>query len=169
MEYLLVSLAVSVDAYLAGFAYCVKRKLTFFQTLYAGSFTFFICVIALVLGDAYLKESVIFEYLGAFLFLFIGFKNYFGSFKEEGLMKTSSAENPTLLGLAVSVDAGVACLAYSVKGMMIFPYAFVMFAGHFLFLLLGSLTAKLLFFVKKVSFLSGVFMIFLGIMKLCVK
>ncbi len=166
MEYLIVVFSASIDAYLAGVAYCLKKRLTFWQILYAGSFTFFVSLAMLFLS-AYLKGIAFANYLSAFIFIFIGYKNYLSIYEKEDLLKSNVQDNSTLLGVGVSIDAGVACLAIPASGFNIFLYAFEMSLGHFLFLLFGSITVRAIKMIKGASFVSGVLMILLGIVKLC--
>ena len=165
MEYLIVVFSASIDAYLAGVAYCLKKRLSFWQILYAGSFTFFVSL-AMLLAGTYLKGITFANYLSAFIFIFIGSKNYLSVYEKEDLLKVNVQDNPTLLGIGVSIDAGVACLAIPTCGVNIFFYAFEMFLGHFLFLLFGALTVRAIRMIKWASLISGVLMILLGIIKL---
>ena len=165
MEYLIVVFSASIDAYIAGFAYSLKRKLTFWQVLYAGSYTFFVSLAMLILG-AYLKGITLISFTGALIFIAIGCKNYFGAFKQEEILKRNTAFGPTLLGIGVSIDAGVACLAVAVDGAKVLLCAMEMFLGHFLFLLLGCMSVRAIRVMKGASIASGVLMILLGIIKL---
>ena len=159
-------IAVSIDAYLASLAYNLKKPLNFFEVLYAASFTFFVCLIALTLSDAFIEHLSVVKEVSALIFIFIGIKNYIGIFQKKPLMDESQPKELWLLGLAVSADAGLACLSIQVNAAFLPLYAAVMFAAHFFFLLLGAVTVRLISIINKLSVLSGVFLIAFGVFKL---
>lgn len=159
-------IAVSIDAYLASLAYCLKRPLNFFEVLYAASFTFLVCLAALIVNDAFIEHLSVVKEIGALIFIFIGVKNYTDIFARKPLMDDERPKELSLLGLAVSADAGLACLSLEIVPSFIPLYAFFMFAAHFFFLLLGSISVRLLKVMRKISMLSGVCLIALGLFKL---
>ncbi len=159
-------IAVSIDAYLASLAYNLKKPLKFYEVLYAASFTFLICLISLTLNDAFIEHLSVVKEISALIFIFIGVKNYLSIFRKKPLMDESGPKELWLLGLAVSADAGLACLSIEVTAAYLPFYAFVMFAAHFFFLLMGAVTVRLISVINKLSVLSGVFLIAFGIFKL---
>jgi|GEM_PF-2038162 membrane protein len=166
MVFVITVIAVSIDAYLASLAYCLKKTLSLSEVLYAASFTFFICLIALTVNDAFIEHLSFVKEVGALIFIFIGIKNYAGLFRKKPLMDKSEPKELWLLGLAVSADAGLACLSVEMTAPIIPLYAFFFFAAHFFFLLLGTLTVRLTGFMNRLSALSGVCLIALGLFKL---
>ena len=134
MVFIFTVFAVSLDAYLASFAYNAKDKLNFMQLLYASLYTFLFSIIALVLNELCIKNLPYINELGAILLVILGLKNYVSYFEKTTLVNRIYTSNPTLLGIAVSIDASVACLSFSpVSSQVILPYSFAMFFGHFLF------------------------------------
>ena len=161
-------LAVSVDAYLAGLAYNLNRKLSKKEVLYAGSFTFFSCYIALLLRESLSRFALLVDLVGALIFIFLGAKNYLGSTMQKRLFSRGMVidREVWMLGLAVSADGAIACLAFSVQLIYMPIYALLMCVGHTLFLALSTLTVRLIKLATSVSIISSVALIGLGIYKL---
>ena len=166
MVFLLTILAVSVDAYLASIAYCLKRKLTFFETLYAGAFTFFTCILSLLMNQIFLSKISFINTFGAIIFIFLGIKNYLGSFNKREVFSENTIGNVCLLGIAVSIDASIACLTLDRGNIPIIVCALLMCVSHTAFLGLGVITARFSKIADNLSRLSGLFLIGLGIMRL---
>lgn len=167
MVFIFTVFAVSLDAYLVSFAYSAKEKLNILQLLYASLFTLLFSIISFVLNDLCIKNLPYINELGAILLVVLGVKNYNGYFEKSSLINRLQSSNPTLLGVAVSVDASIACLSFSpVSTQIILPYSFAMFLGHFLFLLIGAYSANLVKRAKSVSLISGLCLIVLGVIKL---
>lgn len=163
----LTIIAVSVDAYLAGLAYNLGRKLKLAEVLYASSFTFFVCCLAFCLNAAYVENLPFLKEAGAAIYVLIGARNYLGE-SEGGLLPRAKSQGGLwLLGLAVSADAGLASLTIELASSAEIPInAFYMFSAHFFFLLLGTLSVKFMGAIKFAARLSGVFLIGLGLVKL---
>ena len=66
----------------------------------------------------------------------------------------------------MGMDAGVACLAFSVSFLHATAIALVMAIFHSGFFILGRSTARFLQTAEHMSFASGVFLILLGLSKL---
>ena len=163
MIFLLTVFAVSLDAYIAGLAYNLKRKLNFAEVLYAGAFTFFVSALALILNEEIASRVKNIKEIGALVFMFLGLKNYLSYFS--GSKSEQENSSLVLLGIGVSIDAGIACLTMELT-MPILVSSLVMFLGHFIFLLLGAYTARLVKFVKNFSLASGIALMALGVIKL---
>ncbi len=163
MIFLLTVFTVSLDAYVASLAYNLKRKLNFWELFYAGAFTFFVSLLALSCNEILRTYISFIKEIGACVFLLLGLKNYYSFFSNED--KNVEYGSVTMLGIGVSIDAGIACLTTDIV-YSTFLCATVMFLGHFSFLLLGGFTAKAVKIVKKMSLYSGIVLMILGILKL---
>lgn len=160
-------IAVSLDAYLAGLAYNLKRKMTLPETIYVASFTFFVCVIAFTLNFGLIESLPFVKEAGAGIFVYIGAKNYLGRFAPRGIARRREPKELWLVGLAVSADAGLASLSLPVPAEWAIPvYAFFMFVAHLGFLILGSATVRLIGVMERLSSYSGAIMIAIGVYKM---
>ena len=167
MVFIFTVFAVSLDAYLASFAYNAKNRLGFLSLWQASSYTFIFSAIALLLNNLYVKNLPYVNEMGGVLLSILGLKNYLSYFDKTPLFSGQSNRNSTMLGIAVSIDAAVACLSVSpINYGVILPYAFAMYIGHFVFLLLGAYSSKLVVKANSVSLMSGVCLMVLGISKL---
>ncbi len=161
------ALAVSVDAFVAGLAYNLKRRMSIGEVLYAGLITFFMCFAALLLNKIVLKFLPAINLIGAIVFIFLGIRNFREKEEEKSLLNRNTTESSVcLLGLAVATDAAIACLMVEVKYALIVLYAFVMCVGHTLFLGISAFFVRLNGVKKPVTRISGVMLIAIGIFKL---
>ena len=160
--------AVSIDAFIAGFAYSVNSKLDNLSVFYAGLYTFVFSILALLLNYYCIRNVPHISIIGGVIFIVLGLKNYLEFFQNgKALFVSKSKTNPTLLGVGVSIDASVACLSVELSNFnFILPYAFFMYVGHYLFLLLGARSAGGIKTTKYIAILSGFSLITLGIMRL---
>ena len=163
MIFLLTVFTVSLDAYIASLAYNLKKKLTFWELLYAGSFTFLVSLLALSFNGLLRAHILYIKEIGACVFLLLGLKNYYSYFAND--KGDESVGSVAMLGLGVSVDAGIACLTTDLVSPLLLS-ATTMFLGHFCFLLLGAYIARAVKIIKKLSLISGLMLIFLGLFKL---
>jgi hypothetical protein len=165
MIFLLTVFTVSLDAYIASLAYNLKRKLSFIELLYAGSFTLLVSIIALTFNEIIRSHIIYIKEIGACVFILLGLKNYYSYFERD--KREDEVGSISMLGLGVSVDAGIACLTTE----LVYPIvlcSILMFLGHFCFLVLGAYTARAVKLVKNLSLLSGLILVFLGIIKLLI-
>lgn len=163
---LMTALAVSVDAFVAGLAYNLKRKMSVSEVVYAGSFTFFMCVIALLLGKAIIRFIPFISIIGAIVFIILGLKNF--CFSEEISLLSVKSKNTSVgfLGIAVATDASIACLTLNVEYSLVAIYALVMCAGHTLFLGLSRICVRFNSQGKVLSWASGLLLIFIGLSRI---
>ena len=168
MEYAFTVFAVSVDAFMASFAYSANTKLDNLSIFYAGLFTFLFSIFALVLNYFCVKNLPYIAVIGGLIFILLGVKNYLEFFiVKENLLSKMSKSNPTLLGIGVSVDACIACLSVNIESdCFILFYAFLMYFGHYFFLILGAKLSQRILATKVISLLSGLCLIALGIYRL---
>lgn len=158
--------AVSLDAFIASLAYNIKNKLSTSEIVYCSAFTFLLCCITLTVGSALRDAGYIFKIIGGFIFIALGIKSFIPSAETQQLYKKRNYFDLAILGLGVAADAALACLTMTVGGWMIPLYAFYMFAAHFFFICLGMVTAGSFSVLDKLNFLSGLFLIALGIYKI---
>ena len=156
-------ISASIDAYLAGVAYNTFRKMSLKQVIYAGSFTFFACVLAMSIAEVFLKYERTVEIVGGLILVFFGLR-YLISYFSRSRTIGSSASDVTMLGLAVSADA--ACVSASFVGQSVLLCSSLMCAFHTLFLYVSSITVKRIKAFDKLSMLSGAFLIILGMIRI---
>jgi putative Mn2+ efflux pump MntP len=101
--------------------------------------------------------------VGALLLIFLGVRNIYETRRNK--LKTELTSAP-LIGLGVGIDAGIACLSFSLSFYNAFAIAIVMSIFHGAFFVIGQCCAKFLQTAERMSFASGVFFIMLGIYKL---
>lgn len=180
MVFLFTVISVSVDAYAAGLAYNLGKRLTFSETVYAGFYTFVACLLAAALRDAALNGVAALSAIGGILLMLLGVNCIAGQLSESFLSHAYGyAKNPfsancvcgekrdsgvTALGISVSVDAAAATVA--MRGTGAFECAFMMFVFHTFFLRIGALSAKPLKLFGGVTYFSGAFLILLGIYRI---
>ncbi len=157
-----IVISVSIDAYAAGLAYNLVQKMSLKETLYAGSFTFFACVVAMLFKKSLSGYEYFFDLIGAAVLIFIGLNYLFDYFF---CKKTKESKiGITALGLSISVDAAIA--AASMNGIGIIQCSLLMFLCHTLFLYLSVLTVKPLKVFAELKAFAGVFLMCLGINKI---
>ena len=166
MIFLLTSISVSIDAYLAGVAlinsnsrYC--KKVTISVVVY----TFLMCVIGLLFAQRLTFLGDYFKIVGSIIFLCLGIKNIVKFSKNQNLSTQSKNLEIQFVGFAVGVDAAIACLSILTSGMKIVLYASLTAIFHGVFVYLGMKTAKLLTFIKSAGIIGGIFFIVLAIIK----
>ena len=169
MFLLFTILAVSVDAYLASLAYGVKNKLTIPEILYASTFTFLLCGIALLVSDSLSGYAQLLRWMGAGIFLLLGIKNFLPSAGSESQPTVRPGKRGyadlTALGLGIAADAALACLTIRPDSLIL--CAFLMCAAHFAFICCGMATARDLPRIsEKLPYVSGLFLIALGLYRL---
>lgn len=157
-----IIISVSIDAYAAGLAYNLARKMSLGEALYAGSFTFFACVIAMLLRKNISRYESLLDIVGALILIFIGFKYIADYFFGE--KKSNAKIGITMLGLSVSADAAIAAATMTDIG--IIECSLLMFLCHTMFLYLSVVTVKPLKVFKELKLFAGVFLAFLGINKI---
>ena len=166
MTYAITIIAVSVDAYFAAVAYGLGEELNVSEILYAASFTFFVCVICGIAGEFVSSAFPLLGKAGGAIFVFLGARNYLSYFGKKSLTIERKNGGVAALGLAVSVDAGVSCLALGGGNVaFIVIYAAGAFLAHFFFLLLGARCVQLRNTAKSASAVSGVALMLIGIYK----
>ncbi len=163
MLLLVTSFSVSIDAYIAGLACSLGNKLSIKYVIYVLVCTFVLSIIALFVGGILNRYGLIFKTVGALLFVFLGVKNIYESHQSKTEIETTNA---LMVGIGVGIDAGVACLSFSLSFYNAFAVAIVMSIFHAAFFVIGQCCAKLLQTVERMSFASGVSFIMLGIYKL---
>lgn len=161
-------IAVSIDAFIASLAYGIKNKLTIVQIVYAASFTFILCYFTLTIGSLLSDYGYFFKIAGGVIFICLGLKSFIPSPEEPDFYKKRNLGDLAVLGLGVAADAALACLTITASGFHIPLYAFYMFAAHFFFICLGMVAAGTFPVLRKLGFLSGIFLIALGLYKIIV-
>ena len=157
---LLTALAVGVDAYFAGLAYSLARRLRVRDILIVGVVTLIVCLIAGQI-KRFLFHSETVTVLSAMLFVALGARAYYDSLYGVG---DKSYHSLCALALAVSADAALASVAYF--GASAVVVAIVMAVVHSLFVWLGGVTSRLAPAFKGASKLSGVGLIAIGLLRL---
>ena len=94
--------------------------------------------------------------------MFLGIKNVIDSKKNKEVEMTS----PYLVGISVGTDAMVASFTLSVSFAFSFVVALLMSLFHGAFFILGKYLSKLIKNEKGMTFVSGVFLILIGIFRL---
>ena len=159
--------AVSIDAYLASLAYGIKNKLNIGEIVYAASFTFVLCAITLLISSVMAGYGQLFKLAGGLIFIGLGLKSFLPQEEQTQVMGKRGFRELAVLGIGVAADAALACLSIEAVGYRIIVYAFFMCAAHFLFICCGMATAKGLGgLTGKLQYLSGAFLIGLGLFKL---
>lgn len=158
--------AVSLDAFIASLAYGIKNKLTILEIVYCSSFTFLLCCLTLMIGSALGEYGYYFRIAGGVIFICLGCKSFIPKKETREFYKKRNYIDLAVLGLGVAADAALACLTMSVGGWTIPLYAFYMCAAHFFFICLGMVTAGSFPVLNKLGFLSGLFLVALGIYKI---
>lgn len=157
-------ISVSVDAYFAGLAYNLHKKLTFSETLFAGMFTLLMCLIAGAFRALIEAVGNWINAVGGLLLIGIGIgyiKDYFAGNDSCGNKRTLTA-----LGLSIGVDAAIACAAMTEINFI--ACSILLFMFHTFFIYLSTLTVKPLKVFRGLTVASGVFLIFLGINRLLI-
>ena len=155
------ALSVSIDAYAAGFAYGLTRKLGFFGAIYAGTITFFACLAAGLFRVFFSRGAMLVNFVSGMVLIVLGVKYMVGKcFEKERDNGISFRHDLTALGFFVSVDAAFACLAINENTLVC---AFLTSVFHAAFLYFGAMTAKPSRIFGDLTFLSGVFLFLLGI------
>lgn len=158
--------AVSLDAYLASLAYGIKNKLKIGEIAYAAAFTFVMCAISLLVSSLIAYEDL-FRLAGGLIFIGLGIKSFLPHKDCIPGMGRRGYRELAVLGVGVAADAALACLSMAAEGYEIILYAVYMCAAHFLFICCGMATARGLGrFTGKLPYLSGAFLIGLGLFKL---
>ncbi len=163
---LMTALAVSVDAFVAGLAYNLKRKMNLMEVIYAGSFTFIACLLALLLGKVLLPLMPFVNLIGALVFICLGIRNFYYRDDEVFNSVKSGDSSVALLGIAVATDAAIACLTINLCFSQMPLYALVMCLGHTLFLGLSRLCVRIKSVSYGFSIISGVSLIVIGVLRL---
>lgn len=158
--------AVSLDAFIASLAYNMKNKLSTFEIVYCSAFTFLLCGVTLTIGSMLSAFGTWFKLFGGVVFICLGVKNMLPGGTHERLSFRRNYFDLAVLGLGVAADAALACLAMTATGWTVLLYAFYMFAAHFFFICLGVVAAGTFKILDKLSFLSGLFLVALGIWKI---
>lgn len=164
MVLVLTALAVGVDAYFAGLAYSIKRRLALPEILLAGSFTFLVCVPALCLGKIVSRFQFA-NILAALVFVYLGAKNYLDAVYNP-VRNERSFGSVVALGLAVSADAALACLTLQRGTLSVLAVAGIMCLVHTLMLWLGAVSSALARVLNGITGLSGIMLIAIGLIKL---
>lgn len=100
------ALSVSIDAYAAGFAYGMTKKLGFFGAVYAGIITFFACLTAGLFRAFFSRNAALVNFVSGVVLVALGVKYMLGKAFEKVHGKEKSVEyDLTALGFFVSVDA----------------------------------------------------------------
>ncbi len=155
------ALSVSIDAYAAGFAYGMTKKLGFFGTVYAGIITFFACLTAGLFRAFFSRNAALVNFVSGVVLVALGVKYMIGKAFEKVSGNEKSVEyDLTALGFFVSADAAFACLAMSENAL---TCAFLTSVFHAAFLYFGAVTAKPSRIFGDLTFLSGAFLFLLGI------
>lgn len=152
------AISVSIDAYAAGFAYGMTKKIGVLGALYAGVITFLACLIAGVFKAFFIENVLYFNLISGLTLSCIGIKYMLDSRKN--VKEEKSVSGLTALGFFVSVDAAIACLA--MEGGVV-SVALLMGQFHAVFLYLGAVSARPLPAIGNLTFLSGAFLFLLGI------
>jgi len=156
--------SASFDAYFASLAFCVAKRLKSGEILYAGSFTFVACFIAMTLVDFFAKYSYWIEVVGGVILIFFGTRYVFHAMLGyKNKLKVTNSD-VTMLGISVSLDA--ACISATLTDENVLLCSILMCIFHTLFIYFGSVTSKLLRSIERLSLLSGLFLVFMGIRKL---
>lgn len=163
-------LAVSADAYVAGLSLGRLGRRPLLKVLYASVFTLilsaaFVAAFAFIGGDA----ADVLKIVSACILIVIGLKNISGGIAENSLLhmpRDWNMSSLTLVGISVAIDAAVASATVAMPDGQLWLVPVFMFLGHFLFLLAGSRTAKLLSLMDVMSRFSGGFLVVLGVLKL---
>ena len=161
MLILFTAFSVSIDAYVAGLAFSLGERVSLKHTICVFVYTFALCCVTLFIGGLISRYSLFFKISGCVLFVFLGIKNICG-YKKRAEQKSTNA---SLVGISVGLDASVACLSFSLPVLHAFAVAFTMAVFHLVFFVLGQRSARFLKTAESMSFVSGVFLVLLGIYK----
>ena len=74
------ALSVSIDAYAAGFAYGLTRKLGFFGAIYAGTITFFACLAAGLFRVFFSRGAMLVNFVSGMVLIVLGVKYMVGKY-----------------------------------------------------------------------------------------
>ncbi len=161
MIFLLTAFSVSIDAYVCALAVSLSAKKRIIYIIFVVLFTFILSAIALMIGNRLSRYKILFKVLGGCLFLFLGIKNLCETKKGN----VSENINAPMVGFGVGTDAAIACLSYAVGFLDGIFIVTVMSVFHGAFFALGQCTAQFLKTAERASFVSGVFLILLGVFK----
>lgn len=150
-SWLLIALAVSIDAFWCGFALGGKQvKLGFRSALYIGLWPLLMGFIAATMGQStrHLLPLGWTGYLSAAVLLVaatLSFKDAMGIFRNKTHIpcdhKHYTGEN-TLLSVAVGLDAAAASFSLGAAGLSAIPVALSMFVAHTVLVLLGNMGGR---------------------------
>lgn len=153
--------SVSIDAFSVGIALSLSKKIEISHIISVITFTFLLSLIALLFASLLQEYVSYFSYLGCFLLMFLGVKNIIDFKKNKEVEVTS----PYLVGISVGTDAMVASFTLSVSFAFSFVVALLMSLFHGAFFILGKYLSKVIKNEKGMTFVSGVFLILIGIFR----
>ena len=81
--YALTIFAVSIDAFLASFAYSVNSKLDSLSVFYAGLYTFLFSIFALLLNFFCIGNLPYISVVGGVIFIVLGIENYLDFYEND--------------------------------------------------------------------------------------
>ena len=164
-------IAVSADAYIAGLSLSGLGRYSLPKILYVSSFTL-IMALAFVFMFSYAADEMavfVLKIISGGILIILGTKNLLSSTDKKMLLDIPVKWNLrelALVGISVAIDASIASVALADNGIYLWLVPIFMFAGHFVFLLLGSRTAGFFGLIGIVNKFSGMFLIILGLSRI---
>lgn len=174
MVFLFTVISVSVDAYYAGLAFNIGERMTFSDCIYAAFYTFVFCLLASLVRCIAGEYIELLDISGGIILCCIGIQYIFKTYDNRAsrcdryYMFESGRKNRgkiTALGLSVSADAAAATIALPVLSSPVIK-AFLMFAAHSFFLILGAVSARPMKGFVGATAVSGVFLLLMGMSRI---
>ncbi|MFA6860041.1 MAG: manganese efflux pump [Clostridia bacterium] len=166
----LTGILVNIDAMFGGIALGISNKPKFTHLLVCASVGFFMCLFACLVGEG--LEAIAGErmqVLAGIILVLIGIRNIILFVKQKLSVekRTNGIVSFLAVGFSVGLDAmaGAFSLSLIVSETYLIPIVFGL--AQFLFTWLGMVVTNLKFFsfLKKASYLSGVFLIVIGLIR----